>query len=171
MKRYAYMRDDGGLSIVCPAPKADIERNLGRALSDEEYDKIVYEHSITRPLQEGLINIQGDVQEIETDELPPRDNNGGFRDAWKLENGKVVEDLDKAKAIVADRIRAEREPLLKALDVEFSRALETDNAEERNRIVAEKQKLRDVTEVLKGDSIKSPLELRGKTLEDFLNAT
>jgi len=57
----------------------------------------------------------------------------------------ITINLDKAKAITKDRLRAERKPLLEAQDVAFARALETgaDTAE----IVAEKQRLRDVTKL------------------------
>ena len=55
----------------------------------------------------------------------------------------ITINLNKAKDITKDRLRAERAPLLQALDVQFQRALETgaDTAE----IVAEKQRLRDIT--------------------------
>ena len=52
-------------------------------------------------------------------------------------------DIDKAKAITKDRLRAERTPLLAAQDVAFQRALESGS--DTAAIVAEKQRLRDVT--------------------------
>jgi hypothetical protein len=52
-------------------------------------------------------------------------------------------DIDKAKAITKDRLRAERSPLLAAQDVAFQRALESGG--DTAAIVAEKQRLRDVT--------------------------
>jgi hypothetical protein len=55
----------------------------------------------------------------------------------------IVINLNKAKAITKDRLRAERAPLLQEQDVAFQRALET-NAD-TTAIVAEKQRLRDVT--------------------------
>jgi hypothetical protein len=51
--------------------------------------------------------------------------------------------IDKAKDITKDRLRAERKPLLEAQDVAFQRALET--SEDTTAIVAEKQRLRDIT--------------------------
>jgi hypothetical protein len=55
----------------------------------------------------------------------------------------ITINFDKAKAITKDRLRAERTPLLQAQDVAFQRAMEqgTDTV----AIVAEKQRLRDVT--------------------------
>lgn len=55
----------------------------------------------------------------------------------------IVIDLDKAKALTKDRLRAERAPLLAAQDVLFQRALESGS--DTTAIVAEKQRLRDIT--------------------------
>ena len=55
----------------------------------------------------------------------------------------IVINLDKAKYITKDRLRAERTPLLLAQDVAFQRALE--EGADTSAIVAEKQRLRDIT--------------------------
>jgi hypothetical protein len=55
----------------------------------------------------------------------------------------ITINLNKAKDITKDRLRVERAPLLQAQDVAFQRALEA-NAD-TTAIVAEKQRLRDVT--------------------------
>jgi hypothetical protein len=55
----------------------------------------------------------------------------------------IIIDIDKAKDITKDRLRQEREPLLLAQDIAFQRALES-NAD-TSAIVAEKQRLRDIT--------------------------
>lgn len=54
----------------------------------------------------------------------------------------ITINFEKARTITKDRLRAERAPLLAALDVQFQRNLETgaDNA----AVVAEKQRLRDL---------------------------
>jgi hypothetical protein len=57
----------------------------------------------------------------------------------------ITINMDKAKAITKARLRVEREPLLAAQDVAFQRALET-NAD-TSAIVAEKQRLRDITKL------------------------
>ena len=57
----------------------------------------------------------------------------------------ITINFDKAKAITKARLRTEREPLLTAQDVAFQRALET-NAD-TTAIVAEKQRLRDITKL------------------------
>jgi hypothetical protein len=55
----------------------------------------------------------------------------------------IIVDINKAKEITKDRLRAERTPLLLAQDIAFQRALES-NAD-TSAIVAEKQRLRDIT--------------------------
>jgi hypothetical protein len=55
----------------------------------------------------------------------------------------IVINVDKAKEITKERLRAERAPLLQAQDVAFQRALE--EGAETAAIVAEKQRLRDIT--------------------------
>ena len=57
----------------------------------------------------------------------------------------ITINFDKAKAITKDRLRAERTPLLEAQDVAFQRALES--GADTTTIVAEKQRLRDVTQL------------------------
>lgn len=55
----------------------------------------------------------------------------------------ITVNLAKAKQITKDKIRKTRKPLLEAQDVVFQRALES--GEDTTAIVAEKQRLRDLT--------------------------
>jgi hypothetical protein len=55
----------------------------------------------------------------------------------------IIVDINKAKDITKDRLRAERKPLLEEQDVLFQRALESGT--DTSAIVAEKQRLRDIT--------------------------
>ena len=57
-------------------------------------------------------------------------------------------DITKAKVITKDRLRDDRTPLLEAQDVLFQRALET--SADTTAIVAEKQRLRDITNQVDG---------------------
>lgn len=57
----------------------------------------------------------------------------------------IVINIDKAKEITKDRLRAERQPLLQAQDVAFQRALES--GADTSAIVTEKQRLRDITKL------------------------
>ena len=69
----------------------------------------------------------------------------------------IVINLDKAKDITKERLREERKPLLEAQDVAFQRALE--EGADTTTIVAEKQRLRDITEL--ADQATTLDELKG----------
>lgn len=66
-----------------------------------------------------------------------------FFPAWEQTAGVVTVNLEKAKDVTKDRLRFERTPLLAAQDVAFQRALES--GADTSAIVAEKQRLRDIT--------------------------
>jgi hypothetical protein len=72
----------------------------------------------------------------------------------------ITINMDKAKAITKTRLRQEREPLLVVQDVAFQRALES-NAD-TTAIVAEKQRLRDITKL--ADAATTTDELKSITL-------
>ena len=55
----------------------------------------------------------------------------------------IKTDMAKAKELHRDKIREERQPLLDALDIEFQKALETDDATKKAEVIAKKQALRD----------------------------
>lgn len=80
---------------------------------------------------------------VENDSLP--NEHSDFFNAWELNGTTVTVNLTKAKAITKDRLRAERTPLLQAQDVAFQRALES--GADTTAIVAEKQRLRDITKL------------------------
>ena len=68
----------------------------------------------------------------------------------------------KAKDITKDRLRAERKPLLEAQDVAFQRAQET--GADTTAIVAEKQRLRDITATV--DAMTTVEQLKAVSCEE-----
>jgi hypothetical protein len=111
-----FTNSNGGVSVCIPTGELDI--NAVKA-------KDTPSHSII----------------VQDSELPQADND--FFNAWELANGVVTVNITKAKEITKARLRQEREPLLAAQDVLFQRALES--GADTTAIVAEKQRLRDVT--------------------------
>lgn len=99
---------------------------------------------------------------IVKDEVIPTDRT--YRNAWQhdiTENEKSIshsisENLDKAKEIHKERLRAERKPLLEEQDVLFMKALETNS--DTKKILEEKQRLRDITELV--DKCDNTIDLR-----------
>ena len=72
----------------------------------------------------------------------------------------IIVDITKAQEITRERLRAERTPLLQALDIEMMKNL-SDTAK-LAEIEAEKQRLRDITKVV--DSLLTVEELKAVTL-------
>lgn len=69
--------------------------------------------------------------------------------------------MDKAKAITKDRLRADRKPLLEEQDILFMKAQEAGS--DTSAIVTEKQRLRDITNQV--DSMTTTDELKAATVE------
>lgn len=111
-----FTNDNGGVSVCIPTGEISIE-----AVKEKD-----------TPAGSLIVSIA---------DLPNQYND--FFDAWELVDGKVEVSLAKAKEITKKRLRAEREPLLAAQDVAFQRALEAGS--DTSAIVAEKNRLRDVT--------------------------
>jgi hypothetical protein len=81
------------------------------------------------------------VRQIAIADLPTHRK---FRDAWRDDGASIVHDMEHAKRIHFDRMRAARAPLLAALDREYMRADEAGDTAKKARIASAKQALRDI---------------------------
>jgi hypothetical protein len=117
-KVIVYTNDNGGLSVTVPTGEISIEEVQAK---DTPSGSLI----------------------VNADELPNQYND--FFDAWELVNGKVEVSLVKAKEFTKNRLRTERKPLLATQDIAFQRAFET--GADTSAIVAEKQRLRDITQL------------------------
>lgn len=124
-----FSNDNGGVSVCIPTGELDIHAVKAKDTPS---------HSII----------------VDTSALPEADND--FFNAWELSGGVVSVNLTKAKALTKDRLRAERAPLLAAQDVLYMRA--TEAGQDTTAIVAEKNRLRDITTLV--DACTTPAELR-----------
>lgn len=115
-----YTNENGNVSVTYPTPEY-LETNT----IEDVLAKDCPEHAII----------------VDASELP--EDAADFFDAWRLVDGVVSVNLAAAKEITKTRLRAERTPLLQAQDVAFQRALES--GADTTAIVAEKQRLRDIT--------------------------
>ena len=113
-----FTNDNGGVSVCIPTGELSIEQVQTK---DTPKGSLIVEQSA----------------------LPNQHND--FFDAWELADGVVTVSLAKATEITKKRLRAEREPLFAAQDVAFQRAQES--GADTSAIVAEKQRLRDVTKL------------------------
>jgi len=103
-----------------------------------------------------------DIAVVDHTDLPA---SRGFRDAWVNVAGTVSVNRARAEGIFWDRVRVERAPRLAQLDVEVIRALE--EGRPTAPLVAQKQKLRDVT--TKDLSSLSLDQLENARLDSVLN--
>jgi len=111
------------------------------------------------------ININGDVRDAASLTVP---TDRTFRGAWQFDGNAVEIDMTAARGIHKDHLRAERGPLLAALDVAYMKALETSG--DTAAIAAEKQALRDVTADARIAGAATPDALKALTLDVLLGA-
>ncbi len=123
MSRILYQNPDGSVAVLIPAPDCGLTLEE-IAAKDLPPDVTVY-HLV-------------EESDIPTDRT--------FRNAWTLQDGLLGHDMTKCMDLTKSRLRAARKPLLEAQDVLFQRALET--GADTTAIVAEKQRLRDVTKLV-----------------------
>lgn len=97
------------------------------------------------------------VHPIEETDIPA---DRTFRGAWKLNAGKVVVDMPKARDLHRSKLRGLRTPVLSSLDVEYQKADETGDSKKKKDIAKRKQALRDVTTHPAIDAAKTPDELK-----------
>jgi hypothetical protein len=116
MQVIIYSQDNGRLAVCTPTGELPIEKVQAK---DTPSDSVI----------------------VDSSSLP--NEHSEFFNAWELNGSTVTVNLTKAKEITKDRLRAERTPLLQVQDIAFQRALES-NADTA-AIVAEKQRLRDIT--------------------------
>jgi hypothetical protein len=126
-----FTNDNGGVSTCIPTGEISIEA--------------VLEKDVPKGRGARIVNLT---------DLP--DQHQDFYDAWEMDATSVTVNFAKAKEITKNRLRVERNPLLAAQDVLFQRALESSS--DTTAIVAEKQRLRDITKLI--DSATSLDELR-----------
>lgn len=127
-KRIIYTRpEDGGVSIVIPAPGVSIEE-------------------AQKAIPPGI-----PYEIVDTVTIP---SDRAFRGAWEHDTTEAPEKirihLEKAQEITKERLRAEREPLLKEQDIAFQKALETGS--DTSDVIAKKQRLRDITKLVDTES-------------------
>jgi hypothetical protein len=76
----------------------------------------------------------------------------------------IVTDITKAKVIVKEKLRLDRKPLLEAQDILYQRASET--SADTTDIVAEKQRLRDITNNVNAMTTEEQLKTKMTSLEN-----
>ena len=140
MSNIVWHRPDGGISVTLCAEGVDVETHAGYLMDGPD-----------RPGNLIGIGIA----------LPVYDE---FRDAWRLQAGKVIVDMDAARELRRAQLRRERAPLLAVLDVDYIRADEFGDADGKALAVARKKALRDITKHPGLDAATTVAELRAVVL-------
>ncbi len=95
---------------------------------------------------------------IQDDEIP---QDRTFRNAWTDAGDKIGHDMEKARAIHMDRIRAARAPVLAALDTEINKAADAGKANgELAALRAKRQALRDIPQTFDLSKAQTPEALK-----------
>ena len=118
MQAIIFTNDNGGVATCIPTGEISIEA--------------VMEKDVPKGKGARIVNLA---------DLPSQYND--FYNAWEMDETSVTVNKAKAVELTKTRLRAERAPLLAAQDVAFQRALES--SADTTAIVAEKQRLRDIT--------------------------
>lgn len=143
MTHYAIQIVDGSIAIMQTAGDATPEACLAKWHPDEQAKVVSHQR-----IDPGVV---------------PQDRT--FRNAWVLSGDKIGHDMEKARAILRDRLRRERAPLLAALDVAYLRAYEADDAAAKADVLVQKQTLRDAPADPQIDAAATVDDLKAITLD------
>jgi hypothetical protein len=135
---YVLTSPDGGVTVLRVVPASD-------------FATVLAQFSLTH-----FVPVK--VAKIDASQLPKASAYRDYRAAWTFDGDAFGYDMEKAKAIHADKIRAARVSRLAALDVEVIRRMEA--GVPHDQVVAEKQRLRDATSDPRIAAAKSIDELR-----------
>lgn len=131
--KIVYTDNSGNTCIVNPAAQEDVAKVLPEIASMTQAEFIEWVKIKDVPADATNVSI------VAADAIPV---DRTFRNALKHD---LTHDKQKCVDITNNRLRAERAPLLADLDVKFIRAQES--GQETASIVAEKQRLRDITKI------------------------
>lgn len=157
-KCIVWKRKDGGIAITYPNdPRRDEETESGYI------DRIAKgavpvdgRDEVTR----ALIPCAEQVAVLPRDAIPSdRDYRAAW--AWFTEMPKIDIDMTKARTIKLGLLRAIRDEKLKAMDIEYTKALESKDAARQEAVATVKQQLRDMPQTI------GPLLDACNTLDDL----
>lgn len=149
MKKIVWHNEETEIAaITSAAPKANIERDLGKKLTDEEYENFVIERSIPQGKK---------FKKVDDSELP---SEPVFRNAWLFDEKaeKVCICCEKARDVALRELRIRRNKALDESDKNYMRVQETGSVEEIHNLKIKRQKLRDATNELKGLNVAGKID-------------
>lgn len=128
MKKIAFKRPDGGLSIINPTINT---HPVSEGITEDQ------------ALERAWKDVPPDaINPIVVDDAP---SDRSYRNAWTHDGSAIVHDMIKARELHKDILRARRAPKLADLDIAYQRADEDGDSAKKQTIAAQKRALRDVT--------------------------
>lgn len=149
MTHYALKMTDGSVAIMQTVGDATLEACLAKWLPSERAKVVSHQR-----IDPGVL---------------PQDRT--FRNAWVLAGAVIAHDMQKAREIQRERLRAARAPQLAALDTDYLRAVEAADAPAQAAVVAQKQALRDAPAAPEIDAAQTVVELKAITLDSIAEGT
>lgn len=120
---YVLTAQDGGIGIL-------------RVHQDGDFAKALTGFSLTH-----FVPVK--ITQVDASQLPQAREDRAYRGAWTFDGEAFGHDIEKAKVIHADKIRAARKPLFEQNDLTAMWALVVADEPTRQFAVAERQRLRD----------------------------
>lgn len=143
MATYAVTGEDGSVVITTPVGDAKIEDIVAR-MSFPGFTPVKW-------------------KEIDPASVP---TDREFRNAWTYNGKRFDHDIEKAREVHKDNLRARRAKLFERLDLEVSVATARGDSAEAARLENRRQKLRDITKDPRIASAKSIADLRKIEVEE-----
>ena len=157
---------EGNVCVVIPSPFYVIETKAAIVAEPITLDDVTLtEADIMASLAEKDVPAGVPFEIVDEADIP---TDRTFRNAWKQTGKKISEDMAKCPDVWRDHIRQERAQRFPDLDVALTIADETGNSVERDRLLVEKQKMRDAPADPRIDAAKTPAELKGLTLDALI---
>ena len=187
MRKIIYTRPDGGVSVVSPAPgnrlalriislfglelfrsqtPVPIEQISRKWLLLGNIEWAETEDEFLARIQARAVPVDAINPQIVDESVIPVDRT--FRNALKQTGSALIHDMPKCRDIWRGKLRELRRPKMQALDVAYTQADERGDAVEKTRIVAEKQKLRDVTADPRIETAQTPEALKAVMPSELL---
>lgn len=157
--KFIYTNPDGTVGVVGSAHLEDLQKQFGPEFSIDDLREMIAERSI--PAGATFVEMPQGWE-------PPTDRE--FRNAWRgkptaesvahAEEPRLQVDMPHARQILRDKLRRKRIAKFVELDAEYMRADEAGDQQEKKRIAARKQALRDAPANPAIESAKTPEELK-----------
>lgn len=133
--KFALALADGSLAIMAFVTKGFNPDN------SVQFEREPTDENLRAEFKKALLDVVS-YRRIDDADLPPT---RAYRNAWADLGDRIGHDMPKARELHRAKLRAARATRLAELDVAYQRADEDGDQQEKARVVADKRRLRDIT--------------------------